>query len=121
MLSTSFRRADLAFQPRSGKQQVRLRSRQPSHHSDKIQALQRSQPGLSLKKGRAQSLTHDCKRQGTTTLFDCSRTTSVGVFFFHVFRPPLPVERVAGFGAWGPVAFVSSWLSPFESCSWLKT
>ena len=34
-----------------------------------IQALQRSQPGLPLKKGRAQSRTHDYKRHGTTTLF----------------------------------------------------
>jgi transposase len=34
-----------------------------------IQALQRSQPGLPLKRGRAGTLTHDYKRHGTTTLF----------------------------------------------------
>jgi transposase len=34
-----------------------------------IQALDRTQPGLSLKKGRAQTMTHDYKRHGTTTLF----------------------------------------------------
>ena len=34
-----------------------------------IQALDRSQPGLPLKKGRAGTMTHDYKRHGTTTLF----------------------------------------------------
>jgi transposase len=34
-----------------------------------IQALDRTQPGLPLKKGRGQTLTHDYKRNGTTTLF----------------------------------------------------
>ena len=34
-----------------------------------IQALDRSQPGLPLKKGRAATMTHDYKRHGTTTLF----------------------------------------------------
>jgi len=34
-----------------------------------IQALDRTQPGLPLKRGRAQTLTHDYKRHGTTTLF----------------------------------------------------
>lgn len=34
-----------------------------------IQALDRSQPGLPLKKGRAGTRTHDYKRHGTTTLF----------------------------------------------------
>ena len=34
-----------------------------------IQALDRTQPGLPLKKGRAATMTHDCKRHGTTTLF----------------------------------------------------
>ena len=34
-----------------------------------IQALDRSQPGLPLKKGRAGTMTHDYKRNGTTTLF----------------------------------------------------
>lgn len=34
-----------------------------------IQALDRTQPGLPLKKGRAETLTHDYKRHGTSTLF----------------------------------------------------
>jgi transposase len=34
-----------------------------------IQALDRTQPGLPLKKGRASTMTHDYKRNGTTTLF----------------------------------------------------
>jgi transposase len=34
-----------------------------------IQALDRTQPGLPLKKGRCQTMTHDYKRHGTTTLF----------------------------------------------------
>jgi hypothetical protein len=34
-----------------------------------IQALDRTQPGLPLKKGRAGTMTHGYKRHGTTTLF----------------------------------------------------
>ena len=34
-----------------------------------IQALDRTQPGLPMKKGRCGTLTHDYKRHGTTTLF----------------------------------------------------
>jgi hypothetical protein len=34
-----------------------------------IQALDRTQPGLPMKKGRARTMTHDYKRNGTTTLF----------------------------------------------------
>jgi transposase len=34
-----------------------------------IQALGRTQPGLPMKKGRAGTMTHDYKRNGTTTLF----------------------------------------------------
>jgi len=34
-----------------------------------IQALDRTQPGLPLKKGRCQTMTHDYKRNGTTSLF----------------------------------------------------
>jgi transposase len=34
-----------------------------------IQALDRTQPGLPLKKGRAGTMTHDYTRHGTTTLF----------------------------------------------------
>ncbi len=34
-----------------------------------IQALDRTQPGLPIKKGRSGTMTHDYKRNGTTTLF----------------------------------------------------
>ena len=34
-----------------------------------IQALDRTQPGLAMKKGRCATMTHDYKRHGTTTLF----------------------------------------------------
>ena len=34
-----------------------------------VQALDRTQPSLPMKKGRAGTMTHDYKRNGTTTLF----------------------------------------------------
>jgi hypothetical protein len=34
-----------------------------------IQALDRTQPGLPMKKRRAGTITHDYQRNGTTTLF----------------------------------------------------
>ena len=34
-----------------------------------IQALDRTQPGPTIKPGRCQTMTHDYKRHGTTTLF----------------------------------------------------
>src|SRR5271157_5872616 len=37
--------------------------------TSQIQALDRTQPGLPMKKGRAGTMTHDYKRHGTTTLF----------------------------------------------------
>jgi transposase len=39
-----------------------------------IQALDRTQPGLPLKKGRAGTMTHDYLRHGTTTLFAALNT-----------------------------------------------
>jgi len=39
-----------------------------------IQALDRTQPGLPLKKGRGETMTHDYKRHGTTTLFAALNT-----------------------------------------------
>ncbi len=38
-----------------------------------IQALDRTQPGLPMKTGRAGTMTHDYKRHGTTTLFGAER------------------------------------------------
>src|SRR6266481_3386185 len=46
-----------------------------------IQALNRTQPGLPLKKGRCGTMTHDYKRNGTTTLFaalDVATGTVIG-------------------------------------------
>jgi transposase len=40
-----------------------------------IQALDRTQPGLPLKKGRCGTMTHDYKRNGTATLFAAMNTT----------------------------------------------
>lgn len=55
---------------------VGLYLRPPEHalvlsvdEKSQIQALDRSQPGLPMKKGRAGTFTHDYKRHGTTTLF----------------------------------------------------
>src|SRR5271170_6034863 len=48
------------------------RSARPRHSVDEksqIQALDRTQPGLPMKKGRAGTMTHDYKRHGVTTLF----------------------------------------------------
>jgi transposase len=39
-----------------------------------IQALDRTQPGLPLKRGRAGTMTHDYKRNGTATLFAALNT-----------------------------------------------
>ena len=39
-----------------------------------IQALDRTQPGLPMKRGRAETMTHDYKRNGTTTLFAALNT-----------------------------------------------
>jgi transposase len=39
-----------------------------------IQALDRTQPGLPMKKGRCGTMTHDYKRNGTTTLFAALNT-----------------------------------------------
>ncbi len=55
---------------------IGLYASQPAHaivlsvdEKSQIQALDRTQPGLPLKKGRAGTMTHDYKRHGTTTLF----------------------------------------------------
>lgn len=41
-----------------------------------IQALDRTQPGLPMKKGRCGTMTHDYKRHGTTTLFAALEVTT---------------------------------------------
>ena len=45
-----------------------------------IQALDRTQPSLPMKKGRAGTMTHDYKRNGTTTLFAALDVLSGQVF-----------------------------------------
>jgi hypothetical protein len=35
----------------------------------RIQALDRTRPGLPMQRDRGATMTHDCKRHGTTTLF----------------------------------------------------
>jgi transposase len=42
---------------------------EPARKGDRAQALDRTQPSLPMKKGRAGTMTHDYKRNGTTTLF----------------------------------------------------
>ena len=44
-----------------------------------IQALDRTQPGLPLKRGRAGTMTHDYKRNGTATLFAALNTLNCKV------------------------------------------
>ena len=58
------------------KEVVGLYIDQPDHavvlsidEKSQIQALDRTQPGLPMKKGRCATMTHDYKRNGTTTLF----------------------------------------------------
>ena len=51
-----------------------------------IQALDRTQPGLPLKKGRAGTMTHDYKRHGTTTLFAALNVLDGSVIGRHMQR-----------------------------------
>jgi hypothetical protein len=46
----------------------------------RIQALDRTQPGLPMKKGRCQTMTHDYKRNPTTTLFAALNAANGRVF-----------------------------------------
>jgi transposase len=53
-----------------------------------IQALDRTQPGLPLKKGRCGTMTHDYKRNGTTTLF-----AALSMLDGHVIGECMPRHR----------------------------
>ena len=68
--------------PRTARRPCACITRRPSLHNppdkalvlaadekSQIQALDRTQPGLPMKKGRCGTMTHDYKRNGTTTLF----------------------------------------------------
>ena len=60
-----------------------------------IQALDRTQPGLPMKKGRAGTMTHDYKRNGTTTLFAALNILQPGVLLGWR-REMRPLELAAG-------------------------
>ena len=73
--------------------QPRLREAPPGQvrgfdEKSQIQALDRTQPGLPLKKGRAGTMTHDYKRHGTTTLF-----AALNVATGHVIHECMPRHR----------------------------
>jgi transposase len=72
-----------------------------------IQALDRTQPGLPMKIGRGQTMTHDYKRNGTTTLFAALNTANGEVYhlcqqrhrhqewlkFLRMIEQTVPVEK----------------------------
>lgn len=63
-----------------------------------IQALDRTQPGLPMKNGRAGTMTHDYKRHGTTTLFAAMNVfdgTVIGLTY-RCSEPPLADRRPRG-------------------------
>ena len=55
-----------------------------------IQALDRTQPGLPIKKGRAGTMTHDYIRHGTTTLFAALNVLDGSVIGQCMGAPPAP-------------------------------
>jgi hypothetical protein len=59
-----------------------------------IQALDRTQPGLPMKKGRAGTMTHDYKRHGVTTLFAALNVLE-GKVIHRKRWSPLPETQVA--------------------------
>jgi transposase len=112
-----------------------------------IQALNRTQPGLPLKKGRCGTMTHDYKRNGTTTLFaalDLLEGRVIGDFhkrhrhqeflkFMRRINREFPGEKTLhvvmdNYGTHGH-AVVKAWLAKHPrfvihyvptSCSWLN-
>jgi transposase len=112
-----------------------------------IQALNRTQPGLPLKKGRCGTMTHDYKRNGTTTLFaaldllqgkvigDCykrHRHQEFLKFLRHIdreFAGETPLHLVMDNYGTHSTAEVKAWLNKHPryvlhyvptSCSWLN-
>ena len=71
-----------------------------------IQALDRTQPGLPLKKGRCGTMTHDYKRNGTTTLF-----AALSMLDGKVIGDCMPRHRHQEF-----IRFLTNWTVP---SSWL--
>lgn len=71
-----------------------------------IQALDRTQPGLLMKKGRACTMTHDYKRHGTTTLFAALNVLDGSlqrhrreefIRFLNTIEAQLPKEKAVNF------------------------
>ena len=78
------------------------------HPPHQIQALDRTQPGLPLKPGKAGTMTHDYKRHGTTTLFaalDVLEGTVIGRCMAAPPPPGVPAlperDRAGGAGGQG--------------------
>ncbi len=55
-----------------------------------IQALDRTQPGLPLKRGRGATMTHDYKRNGTATLFAALNAANGEVYGLCQSAAPAP-------------------------------
>jgi hypothetical protein len=55
-----------------------------------IQALDRAHPGLPMKKGRGQTMTHVYKRNGTTTFFAALNTANGEVYGLCQQKPKGP-------------------------------
>ena len=112
-----------------------------------IQALDRTQPGLPMKKGRAGTLTHDYIRNGTTTLFAALNTldgTVIGrcrqrhrhqefIRFLKPVEPQVPAGKVIHVildnyathkhrrsGLARPPSALSTFHFTPTSCSWLN-
>jgi transposase len=84
--------------------------------NSQIQALDRTQPGLPMKKGRAGTLTHDYKRRGTTTI---EAEIPVGKIM-HVVLDNYATHKHPKVRAW--LARHPRFVSHFtpKSCSWLN-
>ena len=74
------RRCRFVFEPAGARIGVQF------DEKSQIQALDRTQPGLPIKKGRAGTMTHDYKRNGTTTLFAALNTLDGTVIGSHMKR-----------------------------------
>jgi len=112
-----------------------------------IQALDRTQPGLPMKKGRLGTMTHDYKRNGTTTLFAALNVldgTVIGrnmhrhrnqefIRFLNVINAQVPADKAVHIILDNYAAHkhpnVRAWLDRHErfvfhftptSCSWLN-
>ena len=67
VLCEEARRRQAPHQPK--RQQLHITEDFTSDEKSSVQALDRTQASLPMKKGRAGTMTHDYKRHGTTTLF----------------------------------------------------